>query len=600
MNNAERKFNVVVYGIPECPQKTNRQLRTKQDLENVIDAMSKADNEIESNDIKDLYRLGKYDHKSQRPRPLLIKFLRSNVALDILSSKNKLEAPIYIKPDLTPFECQKERLLLKERRSLIDNGTERRNIKMRNDSLYVNNKLHCKVSTDGTESHLTETIQNSEMFPNNFHTYRKDRNNYGGGVFVSVKNTVHSSQIDTDSPIEIVWTYVHVGKNNDVIVGSFYCPPHSTDTVLEDLQSSVNAIKQKYPRIRVILGGDFNCPGIDWEHGTLTESYVPCHFREKLITLAEDTQMSQLVTFPTRRNNTLDLCFTTHPDSVLSCEPIPGFSDHDAVILSVQTPTRMIKQHPRTIYLYKSADWDTIREKLSELSHIYFELNNSTPQNLDENWMFFAQNLQQVIKDHTPTKLLSTRTHLPWMSTTLKRLIRKKQRVYNRARHHHRENDWLEYKSLQKEVDHKLKHQHKSYVTNLISASNNKKPLWHYLKTRKQGNCGISTLKDPQSSHTLTDPFDKANILNQHFKSVFTIEDTSTIPDKGPSLFPSLPMFEITEQGVYNLLSNCDSSKSPGPDSIHPYVLKTTATKISPILTHIFKQSLESGTVPSE
>ena len=57
MNNAERKFNVVVYGIPECPQKTNRQLRTKQDLENVIDAMSKADNEIESNDIKDLYNM---------------------------------------------------------------------------------------------------------------------------------------------------------------------------------------------------------------------------------------------------------------------------------------------------------------------------------------------------------------------------------------------------------------------------------------------------------------------------------------------------------------------------------------------------------------
>ena len=60
---------------------------------------------------------------------------------------------------------------------------------------------------------------------------------------------------------------------------------------------------------------------------------------------------------------------------------------------------------------------------------------------------------------------------------------KKTQRVYNRAWRHHRENDCLEYKSLQKEVDHKLKLQHKSYVTNLISASNNKKPLWHYLKT---------------------------------------------------------------------------------------------------------------------
>jgi len=73
------------------------------------------------------------------------------VVLDILSLKNKLEAPVYIKPDLTPHERQKERLLLKERRSLFDNGTERRNIKIRNDSLYVNNKFHCKVSGNNLE-----------------------------------------------------------------------------------------------------------------------------------------------------------------------------------------------------------------------------------------------------------------------------------------------------------------------------------------------------------------------------------------------------------------------------------------------------------------
>jgi len=65
----------------------------------------------------------------------------------------------------------------------------------------------------------------------------------------------------------------------------------------------------------------------------------------------------------------------------------------------------MIKQHPRTMYLYKSTDWDTIREKLSELSHTYFERNNSIPQSTDINWMFFAQNLQQIIKDQIPKKV---------------------------------------------------------------------------------------------------------------------------------------------------------------------------------------------------
>jgi len=46
----------------------------------------------------------------------------------------------------------------------------------------------------GTESHLDETVLSSEILPSNFCTYRKDRNCYGGGVFISVQNTISSLQ----------------------------------------------------------------------------------------------------------------------------------------------------------------------------------------------------------------------------------------------------------------------------------------------------------------------------------------------------------------------------------------------------------------------
>ena len=110
------------------------------------------------------------------------------------------------------------------------------------------------------------------------------------------------------------------------------------------------------------------------------------------------------------------------------------------------------------------------------------------------------------------------------------------------------------------------------YVTNLVSSSHNRKSLWHYLKTRKQDNDDISTLIHPKNGNALTDPIEKEAVLNDHFKSGFTTDDnSSTIPDKGPSLHPSIPAFEITKQGVYNILNNCDPSKSPGPNSIHLY-----------------------------
>ena len=49
---------------------------------------------------------------------------------------------ISIKPDLTLEERKIENALLKERRKLIDSGTERKFIRIRGNSLYLNNKLH--------------------------------------------------------------------------------------------------------------------------------------------------------------------------------------------------------------------------------------------------------------------------------------------------------------------------------------------------------------------------------------------------------------------------------------------------------------------------
>ena len=105
-----------------------------------------------------------------------------------------------------------------------------------------------------------------------------------------------------------------------------------------------------------------------------------------------------------------------------------------------------------------------------------------------------------------------------------------------------------------------LKSQHKIYLIDMISSPNNKKPLWHCIKAQRQEHTSVSTLKDPTSSQIITDPAEKASTSNDHFKSVFTLEDSITVPHKGISLYPPLPDFEITTQGVYNI-SNCNVYK---------------------------------------
>ena len=165
----------------------------------------------------------------------------------------------------------------------------------------------------GTESHLDNSYFNSELFPCNYNVYRKDRNKHGGGIFILVNNTIPPFQIEVDSPLELIWEYLHVNTQADIIFGCFYCPPHSTISELHHLHVSLSAIKSKYPAAKIFLGGDFNCPGIDWSNNSLTDSYIPSSFREYLITFAADFYLNQIVNTPTRGSNVLDLCFVTHP-----------------------------------------------------------------------------------------------------------------------------------------------------------------------------------------------------------------------------------------------------------------------------------------------
>jgi len=56
----------------------------------------------------------------------------------------------------------------------------------------------------------------------------------------------------------------------------------------------------------------------------------------------------------------------------------------------------------------------------------------------------------------------------------------------------------------------------------------------------------------------------------------------------------------VTRDIVFNKLKNLKSSKSPGPDGIHPRVLKETAVPLCNPLSVLFKRSLEEGLLPDD
>ena len=89
-----------------------------------------------------------------------------------------------------------------------------------------------------------------------------------------------------------------------------------------------------------------------------------------------------------------------------------------------------------------------------------------------------------------------------------------------------------------------------------------------------------------------------------HFSSVFTREDTSSLPVpetkfNGPE-GEMLGQLVVTPEIAATKIKDMKENKSPGVDGISPKILKETVEQISTPLAHVFNMSLREGIVPSK
>ena len=110
-----------------------RMKRLLSDIESVFSSLKHILPSFNQHHIKDCFRLGKYSNSLKRPRPLLVKLNCFSYVADILSKRTLLppSSNVYIKPNLSQFEREQEQILLKERKLLVNAGTDHRSIKLR-------------------------------------------------------------------------------------------------------------------------------------------------------------------------------------------------------------------------------------------------------------------------------------------------------------------------------------------------------------------------------------------------------------------------------------------------------------------------------------
>ena len=188
-----------------------------------------------------------------------------------------------------------------------------------------------------------------------------------------------------------------------------------------------------------------------------------------------------------------------------------------------------------------------------------------------------------------PTKLTSKRQNLPWLIKSLRKAIRKKARLYNRAKTSKRPDLWAKYKVQKRDTQQNLWRTRWSFINDKLLTSletQNSKPFWCYIKSQRQDRCGVSPLLHYGQLHS--DSRRKAEILKLQFCSVFTDEDTTNMPKLEGTPTSDMDNIEITQSGITKFLSELNmlnADEAPGPNFYHwcaPWKSAGQAKKTSP------------------
>jgi hypothetical protein len=452
----------------------------------------------------------------------------------------------------------------------------------------------------GTESWLSQDYQDT-VFPDDYLVWRRDRNDRGGGVFIAYKNDLILTEMpEYGNNCEFIMAKLQAVNSPTVYFGCMYRPPDNNPKPLEALADDLDKLTSSETLPVIILGGDFNFPSIDWSKDEIGPSpRYGKEVNEKMMDIYQNNCLQQLVDLPTHGDNILDLIFTTVPDAISNINMVPGLSKHDVVLADCDIKPKLCKKKSRKVYLYKKANNDQIKEDLQKFAEQFLS-EQSSKAVVEEMWTSFKNVIFETLEKNVPSKTLKGKTDLPWITHKIQRMMKHRRKRYDKAKRTGKARHWEEYRSIQKAVKIEIKIAHDRYLLNLFDDTQEgcMKRFWSYIKSQRRDKTGVSPLEDDGILATTGKA--KAEALSRQYQRVFTKEDVSSIPDKGPSPYPSMHNIIVQEAGVEKLLNSLNPRKASGPDKLPTKLIKEHASILAPVLTKIFQQSLDSGTVSQD
>ncbi|VDI05871.1 Hypothetical predicted protein [Mytilus galloprovincialis] len=283
---------------------------------------------------------------------------------------------------------------------------------------------------------------------------------------------------------------------------------------------------------------------------------------------------------------------------------LPSFcSDHSPTLIEINFSSARQKAYSKVVYDYESGDYAS--------ANMYLQRKNwcecfKNVHDINKINGLINQEVHHVMDTYIPKKKVLVRPRdKPWITTSIKVKMRKRNRAYKKAKSRNLISDWKKFKELRNEVIDLVREAKRQYLINLHNSLVDKSiPPGKWWRIAKS----VCKFKNKESQNSpikvngeiLIHPIEKATAINDYFCSISRFDTEPQLPNVPPLAPYELSDIVITEQDVIDHFQILNINKPAGPDKLPPKFLKAIFPSLVTPLTFIFNKSLQSGTVPSD
>ena len=471
-----------------------------------------------------------------------------------------------------------------------------------------------------TETHINSNIYDAEVNIDDYNVFRSDRKDRkGGGVAVYIHHTITINNVETYSDTVCEAVLLHSKHLNQVIVGMYRPPTGSNNldihTSFVNLLSCVECFCAKLKNHQLIIMGDMNLPSIQWS----TESVIPGKQDKKcaetFLNFLDNHFLTQHVNETTRKDkNTLDIIVSNIATNIhsITVEKVSNkLSDHDMVncyitdIFNTEKPPvkPYSPPHPLDQLNFNKSNWEGIRNELTAV-----DWNCLENKELNDMCNIFEKTVTSVCEKHTPKhKTLNKNKFIP---ADRRALIKLKSNLNHKINLHKyvipdTKQETIDRLVLKKtEVEEKIKtsiqeEAERKELKMLMQIKTNPKVLYSYAKRKNKVKSKIGPLEGENGKFHADDK-SMADILPSQYKKAFSNPNTVTnINITGNHVNgANITDIEFSVKDIEKAIDLIPCQSAGGPDKFPACILKECKQELALPLYTIWRNSLDSGTIP--